>query len=88
MSQISSHCEAPESNRRESAILIKLDSPRPVFKIENDPKVTRVGSFLRRLSLDEIPRFINVHRGYMSRVGHRFRVPVGLSLILTAPRGQ
>jgi exopolysaccharide biosynthesis polyprenyl glycosylphosphotransferase len=47
----------------------------PVFKIANDPRVTRVGRFLRVTSIDEIPQFINVLRGEMSLVGPRPPLP-------------
>jgi exopolysaccharide biosynthesis polyprenyl glycosylphosphotransferase len=64
-----------DADQRLALLLHKNEAQGPLFKMKDDPRITPVGKFLRRTSLDEIPQLLNVLKGDMSLVGPRPAVP-------------
>ena len=62
---------AVDAETRLSQLVDQNERRGPLFKVDDDPRVTRIGKFLRATSLDEVPQLINVVRGEMTLVGPR-----------------
>ncbi len=65
----------PNAEARLNELLPKNEMDGPVFKIKNDPRITRVGRFIRKTSIDELPQLFNILKGDMSIVGPRPGLP-------------
>jgi len=65
----------PDADKLLEKLLDKNEMAGPAFKIDNDPRITKVGKFLRKTSLDELPQFFNVFIGNMTIIGPRPPLP-------------
>jgi exopolysaccharide biosynthesis polyprenyl glycosylphosphotransferase len=64
-----------DAEDRLEQLIIHNEMNGPVFKMENDPRLTKIGKFLRKTSIDELPQLWNVFKGNMSLVGPRPPIP-------------
>ena len=60
-----------DAEERKKELEAQNELSGPMFKMENDPRVTKVGAFIRKTSIDELPQFYNILIGQMSLVGTR-----------------
>lgn len=63
------------ADRQKTDLMKSNEMDGPVFKMKDDPRITRVGKIIRRLSVDELPQLFNVLKGNMSLVGPRPALP-------------
>ncbi|KAB8142438.1 exopolysaccharide biosynthesis polyprenyl glycosylphosphotransferase [Chloroflexia bacterium SDU3-3] len=64
-----------DAEQRKAELAAKNEADGPVFKMKNDPRITRVGRIIRKISVDELPQLFNVLKGEMSLVGPRPALP-------------
>ena len=81
-----SMCIDAESKKKQ--LMHLNEASGPVFKMKRDPRITPVGAFIRKFSIDELPQFFNVLKGEMSLVGPRPPVPSEVAQYTEYHRGR
>ncbi|MBQ8797374.1 MAG: sugar transferase [Oscillospiraceae bacterium] len=65
----------PDAEAKLASLMDKNEMKGPAFKIEDDPRITKVGKFIRKTSIDELPQLLNIIMGDMSIIGPRPPLP-------------
>ena len=65
----------PNAHEKLEELLKYNEMDGPAFKMENDPRITKVGKFIRKTSIDELPQLVNILKGEMSIIGPRPPLP-------------
>ena len=65
----------PDADKRLEELLAKNEAKGPIFKMRDDPRITKVGRFIRKTSIDETPQLLNIIKGDMTIIGPRPPLP-------------
>ena len=77
-----------DAEEKKKLLLHLNEASGPVFKIKRDPRITKIGSLIRKTSLDELPQLINILKGDMSIVGPRPPIPSEVDKYTSYERGR
>ena len=65
----------PDADKKLDELMAQNELDGPAFKMKNDPRITKVGDFIRKTSIDELPQLVNIIKGDMSIIGPRPPLP-------------